>query len=205
MIVLQLEVSDGVLFTPQRMLKQATQDAAVLQRQLRHLLHTCTFHSGVIDVMVTVANLLPVEIRQLSLFDFARETKRETLQQVVEELTEQYESKLFLYGAPAQTNSHLPERRYKWRKLAGSRNTAFFQVEDEQVFPVGEGETFTGFIWRGQQYAIDVIVKAWRVENGWWEVPTQRDYYKIRTTTGLLLTIFHEYKAGKWRIERVYN
>jgi hypothetical protein len=202
---LRLEMSDGTLLTPQRKLKQATQAADKLHRQLLHLLQTCQFQTAVVDLTVTVTDLIPVEIRQLSLFDFAQVSKRATLEQVVAELTDQYESKLFVYGVPAQSNSRLPERRYKWRKLAGSRNTAFFRWPSEQVFPLAEGDTFTGFVWQGQRHVIDTIVKAWSVECGWWEVQTRRDYYKIRTSSGLLLTIYHEYQADKWLIERIYN
>ncbi|MCO5193075.1 MAG: hypothetical protein M9930_07265 [Anaerolineae bacterium] len=202
---LQLELSDGTLLTPQRMLKQATQDAHVLQRQLIRLLHACTFRAAVADVMVTLSKLTPVEIRQLSLFDLAQPAKRETLEQVVEELTEQYESKLFVRGVPAQPDSPLPERRYKWRKLAGSRNTAFFSTPAEKITPLGQGETFTGFVWRGQAYVIDAIVKSWRIEHGWWEMQTQREYYKVRTTSGLLLTLYHDQHNDKWLVERIYN
>lgn len=204
-VSLQLELRDGTLLTPKRTLKQPTQDVHTLQRQLIQLLHTSTFRTTVVDVMVTLNKLTPVEIRQLSLFDFAQVSRRETLEQVVAELTEQYESKLFVRGVAAQPDSPLPERRYKWRKLAGSRNTAFFSTPAEHVLPLGKGETFSGFVWQGQEHMIAAIIKTWRVEHGWWEVQTQRDYYKVRTTSGLLLTIYHDQANGKWLVERIYN
>jgi DNA polymerase-4 len=205
-ISLQLELSDGMLLTPQRTLKQATQNGDILQRQLIHLLHGCTFQTSVIDVMVTVAHLTPVEIKQLSLFDFAEVTRHEKLEQVIAELTEQYESKLFVRGEATGTNSQLPERRYKWKKVAGSRNTAFFPIVANEIVPLSDGnDTFTSFFWQRKRHDIDAIVKMWRVDHGWWEVPAQREYFKVRTTTGLLLTIYHDQESDKWLIERIYN
>jgi hypothetical protein len=59
--------------------------------------------------------------------------------------------------------------------------------------------------WQGRVHRIKGISKTWRVDTGWWRVRQRRDYYKLLTTTGLLLILAHDLISHEWRIFRVYD
>lgn len=203
---LTLELDDGTHLTPNAHLRQPTQSADILQRQLTQLLTRTHIHARVVQIAVTFARLVPVEVQQLSLFDFTQVAKRETLEEVVAELTERFESKVFVYGAPFQMESRLPERRWKWRKLAGSKNTAFHDVRSDRIVPYCDtDDTFSAFRWRGRRHEIAHFTKTWHVEQGWWEQNAERTYYKLRTDTGYLLTVYHDHAADEWTVQHVYD
>ena len=49
------------------------------------------------------------------------------------------------------------------------------------------------------------IAKQWRVNADWWRgAPVARDYFKLATTTGLLLIIYRDH-TGAWYLQRLYD
>lgn len=61
------------------------------------------------------------------------------------------------------------------------------------------------FTWQGQQHPVADIAKRWRVHVDWWREPTHRDYYKLTTTTGLLVIIYHDLIHDTWFLQRLYD
>jgi hypothetical protein len=39
----------------------------------------------------------------------------------------------------------------------------------------------------------------------WWREGIRRDYFKLTTTTGLLVVIFHDLDTGDWYLQRLYD
>jgi hypothetical protein len=204
-IALHLELSDGSLLTPQRFLRQPSRTPSRLQRQARQLLQRCEFTAGVVSVALHFHDLVPVEVQQLSLFDPPAGGRAETLQEVIDELTERYESKVFVVGAEAQPDAQLPERRYKWHKVAGSQNTAIFRSAHQPITPLLDQDgVFSGFHWQGRRHTI-AHVTAWREDTAWWEAQAQRDRYKVLTESGLLLLITHDALRDRWVVNHVFD
>lgn len=211
---LRLVLEDGNLIASSATLPQPVQDAHTLQFQLNRLLHDAAFTAGVVDVEATMAALQPVEARQLSLFDLTQGASSDALEDAVAVMSDRYGSQVFVRAEPLQTESRVPERRYKWRKVAGSRSTAIFpRSAENRITPIQQQpsdqalpeDTFVGFIWQGRRYTIASIIKAWRVEHGWWEQHVRRDYYKLMTRDGLLLTILYDRAEDVWFVERLYD
>jgi hypothetical protein len=59
------------------------------------------------------------------------------------------------------------------------------------------------FTWHGRWHPVECIANRWRVDEGWWVQHTWRDYFKLTTSTGLLLTIYQDLLTGHWYVQRV--
>lgn len=70
---------------------------------------------------------------------------------------------------------------------------------------VDELATPTAFFWRRQRHTVVQIVERWRVDEGWWKRRAWREYFQLVTRSGLLVLIYHDVRAGHWRLQRVYD
>ena len=60
--------------------------------------------------------------------------------------------------------------------------------------------------WQGQTHPVAEIAKQWRVNADWWRgAPVTRDYYKVTTTSGLLIIIYRDLHTGAWYLQRLYD
>lgn len=61
------------------------------------------------------------------------------------------------------------------------------------------------FTWRGHVHPIKRIANVWRSDDAWWQKRQWRDYYKLLTTTGLLLILAHDLITDEWQLIRLYD
>jgi hypothetical protein len=61
------------------------------------------------------------------------------------------------------------------------------------------------FTWQKRVHPIHDIANIWRVDDGWWHERVWRDYYKLITTTGLLVILAHDLITDEWRLIRIYD
>lgn len=61
------------------------------------------------------------------------------------------------------------------------------------------------FVWQGRAHDVEMITRHWRVRTDWWRVPAWRAYYKLTTTSGLLVIIYHDLNSGEWFLQRLYD
>ena len=61
------------------------------------------------------------------------------------------------------------------------------------------------FTWGEYRHGVEHIVDRWRVDAGWWQRRVWREYFQLTTTSGLLLLIYHDVRAGEWRVQRLYD
>lgn len=61
------------------------------------------------------------------------------------------------------------------------------------------------FRWQGHIHPIQEIANQWRVDLGWWRLRVWRDYYKLVTTTGLLVVIYHDLVNDHWYLQRIFD
>ena len=60
--------------------------------------------------------------------------------------------------------------------------------------------------WQGQTHGVAEIAKRWRVSVDWWRgAAVARDYFKLATTTGLLIIIYQDLHTGAWYLQRLYD
>jgi hypothetical protein len=61
------------------------------------------------------------------------------------------------------------------------------------------------FTWLGETHPVEQINQRWRIDEDWWNGRIWREYFRLTTTTGLLVDIFHDLLAGTWYVQRLYN
>jgi hypothetical protein len=61
------------------------------------------------------------------------------------------------------------------------------------------------FIWWGSSHRVETVAGRWRVDEDWWRVRIWREYFKVATTSGLLVVLFHDLEAGGWCLQRLYD
>jgi hypothetical protein len=73
------------------------------------------------------------------------------------------------------------------------------QVEvDERWGPVR-------FVWRARAHPVSEVTNRWRVDEEWWNRRIWREYFKLVTTTGLLVIVFRDLMTGEWYLQRLYD
>jgi hypothetical protein len=50
----------------------------------------------------------------------------------------------------------------------------------------------------GQRHHVDGIVDDWLIEDEWWRVPVQREYFEVRLADGVTRTVFHDLVGDAW-------
>ena len=63
----------------------------------------------------------------------------------------------------------------------------------------------TSFQLMGKQDHVARICNYWKLDDNLWRKPTQRDYYKLQTASGLLCVIYHERSDDTWYLERMFD
>ncbi len=61
------------------------------------------------------------------------------------------------------------------------------------------------FQWNGCRHPVQTIANHWRVDFGWWRLRIWRDYFKLQTTTGLLVTIYCDLTTDEWYLQMIYD
>ena len=67
------------------------------------------------------------------------------------------------------------------------------------------GAVPTQFRWEQRIHPVKGVTNTWRVDFGWWRLRIWRDYYKLHTTTGLLVIIYHDLMADIWYLQTIYD
>jgi len=75
--------------------------------------------------------------------------------------------------------------------------------------PVSNMQTENGvptcFTWQGRVHNVSAVAKMWRIDDGWWVQRVWQDYFKLITSTGLLVILSHDLLTGEWRLLRIYD
>jgi hypothetical protein len=61
------------------------------------------------------------------------------------------------------------------------------------------------FVWNKQHHRVNLILRQWRLDQGWWDEHIWRDYYKLITHTQLLVVIYHDLLNDTWLLQRLYD
>jgi hypothetical protein len=60
--------------------------------------------------------------------------------------------------------------------------------------------------WQGRSHSVAHVANHWRVDEGWWRGERiWREYFKLATTTGLLVIVYHDLSTGTWHLQRLYD
>jgi hypothetical protein len=63
----------------------------------------------------------------------------------------------------------------------------------------------TRFSWQGTTHTVEQITKRWRVDQSWWRRRVCREYFLLRTESGLLVILYRDLLGGEWYLQRLYD
>jgi ribosomal protein S16 len=52
----------------------------------------------------------------------------------------------------------------------------------------------------GPWEAVRAVYTQWRIRTNWWAAPTHRHYYRLETTGGTIVDVYHEQCDGRWHL-----
>jgi hypothetical protein len=61
------------------------------------------------------------------------------------------------------------------------------------------------FTWDSATHSVERIFKRWRVDQQWWRERVCREYFLVRTHTGLLVMLYRDVLGGAWYLQRLYD
>ena len=91
-------------------------------------------------------------------------------------------------------------RRYRPPEVAVTRLLREHPAIDVEL---DSGGGLLAFRWDGRRESVEVC-NRWRVEEGWWSQPIERDYFKVAGPRWLAL-VYLDRIDGTWHLERVYD
>lgn len=68
--------------------------------------------------------------------------------------------------------------------------------------PAGIPDAFT---WQGRMHTVVTLLECWKMRDQWWSQPVQRDYFKLTTSLGWLVVLYHDLYANTWHLERLLD
>ena len=54
-------------------------------------------------------------------------------------------------------------------------------------------------------HRVERIIARRLVDTDWWQRRVWREYFTLTTTSGMLVTIYHDALTGAWRLQRLYG
>ncbi len=71
---------------------------------------------------------------------------------------------------------------------------------------IGDEGLPTSLFWQGRWQAARVS-NRWRLEDDWWRQGGEivREYFRLRTESGLVCVVFRDEVAGEWYLERILD
>jgi hypothetical protein len=61
------------------------------------------------------------------------------------------------------------------------------------------------FLYKGRKEGVEEICEQWRVSQEWWKKATDREYFRVRTVTGIICEIYRDMPTGAWYLQRIYD
>lgn len=69
----------------------------------------------------------------------------------------------------------------------------------------GADERPLRFAWQGRTHEVDAITREWRVSTDWWRGPAWRAYFKLTTTSGMLVILYRDLGNDQWYLQRIFD
>jgi hypothetical protein len=61
------------------------------------------------------------------------------------------------------------------------------------------------FHYKGKSARVMETLKQWRVVQGWWRRPVEREYFQVRTESGAVCELYRNLLTGAWYLQRIYD
>jgi Family of unknown function (DUF6504) len=61
------------------------------------------------------------------------------------------------------------------------------------------------FRWKARRYEVVDVIGRWLIEGRWWEEGRDREYWRVEARGGAVFDLYHDRRAGRWHMERVWD
>ena len=61
------------------------------------------------------------------------------------------------------------------------------------------------FLYKGKRTGVRETLKQWRMVQGWWRRPVEREYFQVRTESGAVCELYRDLLTGAWYLQRIYD
>lgn len=62
-----------------------------------------------------------------------------------------------------------------------------------------------GFTRNGHREKVAAIYEQWRVADEWWGNEVERNYFRIKTSAGLVCDIYRDVVANQWYLSKIHD
>jgi len=52
---------------------------------------------------------------------------------------------------------------------------------------------------------VQETLKQWRVVQGWWKRPVEREYFQVKTESGTICELYRDLLTGAWYLQRIHD
>jgi len=61
------------------------------------------------------------------------------------------------------------------------------------------------FIYKRRRARVRETLKQWRVVQGWWKRPVEREYFQVKTESGTICELYRDLLTGAWHLQRIHD
>ena len=61
------------------------------------------------------------------------------------------------------------------------------------------------FLYRRKSERVRETLKRWRIVQGWWKKAVEREYFQVRTESGIVCELYRDLHSGVWYLQRIYD
>jgi hypothetical protein len=76
---------------------------------------------------------------------------------------------------------------------------------DQQVDVERDAGMPAAFRWQTRRYEVVDVIGRWLIEGRWWEEGRDREYWRVEARGGAVFDLYHDRRADRWHMERVWD
>lgn len=61
------------------------------------------------------------------------------------------------------------------------------------------------FLYKAKKERVGETLKRWRITQWWWKASVEREYFEVRTETGIVCELYRDLLTGAWYLQRIYD
>ncbi len=63
----------------------------------------------------------------------------------------------------------------------------------------------SAFLYKGRKTRVSETLNQWRVVQGWWKRPVEREYFQVRSESGTMYELYRDLLTGAWYLQRIHD
>jgi nucleotidyltransferase/DNA polymerase involved in DNA repair len=202
-ISLRMTLDNGATWENRTVCTPPVSSGAELRDALTTLVAQARIPCGVITITSRLGELTAVWAQQLDLglFPGSRST---TLEASMQDLVARFGADSVLRVAHNERAAAEPDQAFVYQHLDGMPARTQRAMCRVRVRWHSAGVPHA-IAWDGRSHRVGRIVMRWRIDTGWWQVRICRDFFRLTTMTGLLITVVHDLLTDQWYLEAIHD